>query len=70
MYPIEEFEQSKNFKIAIDTPKSCSCGACTSHKNWYAKNSVKCLRKQEQSYLKVNSIDSQLKDWQHYALGE
>ena len=58
LIPVEDdFENSKAFKIAIDTPKSCSCHACSGYK---------CLRKQEQSYLKVNGIDVQLKDMQNF----
>lgn len=48
MIPVEEFKGTKSFKIAIDTPKNCS----------------KNLKKQEQSFLKINGIESQLKELQ------
>lgn len=57
MIPVEEFKGTKSFKIAIDTPKNCSCEMCTK----YSSNSVK---KQEQSFLKINGIESQLKELQ------
>ena len=57
MIPVEEFKVTKSFKIAIDTPKNCSCEMCAK----YSSNSVKNLKKQEQSFLKINGIESQLK---------
>ena len=59
MIPVEEFKGTKSFKIAIDTPKNCSCEMCTN-----CKGSVKNLKKQEQSFLKINGIESQLKELQ------
>lgn len=56
MIPVEEFKVTKSFKIAIDTPKNCSAK--------YSSNSVKNLKKQEQSFLKINGIESQLKELQ------
>lgn len=56
MIPVEEFKATKSFKIAIDTPKNCSAK--------YSSNSVKNLKKQEQSFLKINGIESQLKELQ------
>ena len=60
MIPVEEFKVTKSFKIAIDTPKNCSCEMCDK----YSSNSVKNLKKQEQSFLKINGIESQLKELQ------
>lgn len=61
MIPVEEFKDTKSFKITIDTPKKCSCEMCTGK---YSSNSVKNLKKQEQSFLKINGIESQLKELQ------
>ncbi len=61
MIPVEEFKATKSFKIAIDTPKNCSCEMCAK----YSSNSVKNLKKQEQSFLKINgTVESQLKELQ------
>lgn len=62
MIPVEEFTGTKSFKIAIDTPKNCSCEMCTKYKGRYSSNSVKNLKKQEQSFLKINGIESQLNE--------
>lgn len=64
MIPVEEFKGTKSFKIAIDTPKNCSCEMCTKYKGRYSSNSVKNLKKQEQSFLKINGIESQSKELQ------
>lgn len=46
MIPVEEFKVTKSFKIAIDTPKNCSCEMCAKSKEtraifsenqWYRK---------------------------------
>lgn len=64
MIPVEEFKGTKSFKIAIDTPKNCSCEMCIKYKGRYSSNSVKNLKKQEQSFLKINGIESQLNELQ------
>lgn len=63
MIPVEEFKVTKSFKIAIDTPKNCSCEMRAKYSK-YSSNSVKNLKKQEQSFLKINGIESQLKELQ------